>query len=564
MTTEPHRSVLAADTFAQRDRMTATLDPDAQHDGHRRPDSGTRARRWPSITSISVVIPALDEEENIPHVLGMIPRAELIAAGCALEIIVVDNLSMDRTGEVATSLGAKVVLQAARGYGNAYHAGLAAACGDVVVTGDADCSYPFDAVPRLLDQMVAGDVDFLSTNRLRWASRRAMKRSHAMGNRVLTATSRRLFRAPFRDSQSGMWVFRRRIWSHLDVRSGGMQFSQEIKNEAWLKGFRCAEVPITYLPRVGVVKLNAFRDGTRNVGQLMGHRFRANRRLVAVRLLSNARTATSLRGSCRPRTSCRPRPSRGSDVFARDDGLRQAERVLRPYRIWLGIVLLLAGGLSALASSPAGRHQLALSFTREPAPYVALAFDPVPVTQSGPNVAVAFTVTAHDGDSAALPYQVDVADSAGVRVTAVGQTRPASSDGDLHERVGLTLAPGRSWRRVDVGLVGRPETIHLRSDPGEAPSCPRRRPRRRTCPWCTSAPTTRRGSAGWSGSPRSWRNCCPAATTSRSSPRTSARGAPAGRPSGRRCASRGSPPWRSHTRRCRRDWSGACSACRGG
>lgn len=247
----------------------------------------TLSRRWPDITSVSFVIPALDEEENIPHVLSTVPRAELAALGCATEVVVVDNLSMDRTAEVAAALGATVVLQAARGYGNAYHAGFAAARGNVVVTGDADCTYPFDFVPQLLDELSGRNIDFLSTNRLLRSNRRAMKRSHTVGNHVLTVTSRGLFRSPFRDSQSGMWLFRRSIWSHLDVRSGGMQFSQEIKNEAWLKGFRCAEVPIEYRPRGGVVKLNALRDGTRNVTQLLGHRFRASRHPTPVRLLSS-------------------------------------------------------------------------------------------------------------------------------------------------------------------------------------------------------------------------------------------------------------------------------------
>jgi glycosyltransferase involved in cell wall biosynthesis len=247
------------------------------------PGVGLPPRRWSTIATLSIVIPALDEEENIPHVIQTIPYGALDEARCGVEVIVVDNLSLDRTAEVAASLGATVVLQAARGYGNAYHAGFAAARGDVIVTGDADCTYPFDAIPRLLDHLSDNSVDFLSTNRLGPANRHAMKRSHAFGNHVLTATSRGFFRAPFRDSQSGMWVFRRSIWSHLDVRSGGMPFSQEIKNEAYLKGFRCDEVPIEYRPRGGVVKLNAVRDGTRNLTQLTAHRLRADRRPTLVR-----------------------------------------------------------------------------------------------------------------------------------------------------------------------------------------------------------------------------------------------------------------------------------------
>jgi glycosyltransferase involved in cell wall biosynthesis len=237
----------------------------------------TITRRWATIRTVSIVIPALNEEENIPHVMATIPRDELTRAGCEVEVVIVDNGSTDRTGEVAAALGATLILQPERGYGNAYHAGFAAARGDVIVTGDADCTYPFDALIGLIDHLEKGGYDFLSTNRLGRENRHSMKRSHAFGNTMLTTVSRSLFHGPFRDSQSGMWIFRRSIWAHLDVRSGGMQFSQEIKNEAYFKGFRCGEVPIEYRPRGGTVKLNAFQDGTLNLLQLAGHRVRARR-----------------------------------------------------------------------------------------------------------------------------------------------------------------------------------------------------------------------------------------------------------------------------------------------
>jgi glycosyltransferase involved in cell wall biosynthesis len=259
--------------------MTATLDANFDETGSTTPGFyGTATtQRWPAIHMVSIVIPALNEEENIPHVLATVPRDALMRAGCAVEVVIVDNGSTDRTSEVAAALDATVVYQPERGYGNAYHAGFAAARGDVIVTGDADCTYPFDALLELIDHLECGGYDFLSTNRLGRDNRHAMKRSHAVGNSMLTAVSRSLFHGPFRDSQSGMWIFRRSIWAHLDVRSGGMQFSQEIKNEAYLKGFRCDEVPIEYRPRGGTVKLNAFQDGTLNLLQLAGHRMRGRR-----------------------------------------------------------------------------------------------------------------------------------------------------------------------------------------------------------------------------------------------------------------------------------------------
>jgi glycosyltransferase involved in cell wall biosynthesis len=249
-----------------------------QADGHaaRGRDSDIDIAAESELTRLSIVIPALNERVNIPRVMATIPYHELTEAGYETEVIVVDNASTDGTGEIAAELGATVIFQPNRGYGNAYHAGFAAAKGEVIATGDADCTYPFDALPGLLDVLSGAQLDFLNTNRLGRQNSHAMKPSHQFGNRVLTMVSRTFFRAPFLDSQSGMWVFRRDIWCKLDVRNAGMPFSQEIKNEAYVKGFRCAEVPIEYRVRGGDVKLHATRDGIRNLRQLVGHRMRAD------------------------------------------------------------------------------------------------------------------------------------------------------------------------------------------------------------------------------------------------------------------------------------------------
>jgi glycosyltransferase involved in cell wall biosynthesis len=246
----------------------------------------------PKMRLLSIVIPALNEAENIPRVMATIPSGALDKVGWQPEVVVVDNGSTDGTGRVAAAHDARVVLRSVRGYGSAYRAGLARAEGEVIVTGDADCTYPFDAVPDLLNHFEIHQLDFLSTNRLGTQNRQAMKSSHMLANHLLTGLSRSLFRSPFRDSQSGMWIFRREILNHLDLRSNGMAFSQEIKHEAYLKGFRCGEVPIDYRIRGGAVKLNAGRDGILNGCQLLSHRIRG-RGLAVGTILSEADTAVA-------------------------------------------------------------------------------------------------------------------------------------------------------------------------------------------------------------------------------------------------------------------------------
>ncbi|MFC7218048.1 glycosyltransferase family 2 protein [Streptomyces polyrhachis] len=224
--------------------------------------------------SLSIVIPALNEAPNLPQVMDSVPLDELKRAGWETEVIVVDNASTDDTAEVARLLGARVVSQPERGYGNAYQAGFDAARGDVIATGDADCTYPFDSLPELLGALVERDIEFMTTDRLHRDNRDAMKPSHTLANHALSALSRALFRNGLRDSQSGMWIFRRHVWHGIDVRSAGMAFSQEIKNAATRAGYRFAEVPIEYRKRHGEVKLRALPDGMANLRQLFAHRFR--------------------------------------------------------------------------------------------------------------------------------------------------------------------------------------------------------------------------------------------------------------------------------------------------
>jgi glycosyltransferase involved in cell wall biosynthesis len=229
------------------------------------------------LNTLSIVIPAYNEAENIPSVLASLPLQKLAAQGWSTEVIVVDNNSTDGTAQLAREHGATVVFQPERGYGNAYRAGLDAASGDFIATGDADRTYPFDALPGLLSVVRDQQVEFLTTDRLHPANREAMKNSHFVANHVLSTVSRLLFRHGFRDSQSGMWVFRRHVWQSLDVRAPGMAFSQEIKNAAALGGYRVLEVPIEYRPRGGEVKLNAIMDGLSNLYSLFEHRLRRKR-----------------------------------------------------------------------------------------------------------------------------------------------------------------------------------------------------------------------------------------------------------------------------------------------
>lgn len=215
---------------------------------------------------ISVVIPCYNEEHGVREVIGRMPPA-------VDEVVVVDNNCTDRTAEVARSLGARVVSERTPGYGAAYKAGLAAATGDVIVTLDGDGTYPPEEIPRLVDALEARGWEFLSASRFPLSDPKAMGLSNVIGNWVLTTAAALLFFKPIRDSQSGMWVFRRAALARLRLTSDGMAFSEEIKLEALLRKLRFGEEHIPYGERVGQVKLQKWRDGWRNLTFLVRKRF---------------------------------------------------------------------------------------------------------------------------------------------------------------------------------------------------------------------------------------------------------------------------------------------------
>jgi len=161
-----------------------------------------------------------------------------------------------------------------RGYGRAYKRGFAAAPGDLIVTLDGDQSYPVDALSYLIEAFLHLRVDFLNASRFPVRDREAMSFRNKLGNLALSLAMSVLFFRRVRDSQSGMWVFRRSILENMKLESDGMAFSEEIKIEALRDSrIRFGEISIQYSSRMGETKLNLWRDGFQNLAFLAKKRF---------------------------------------------------------------------------------------------------------------------------------------------------------------------------------------------------------------------------------------------------------------------------------------------------
>ncbi|MBU1940797.1 MAG: glycosyltransferase family 2 protein, partial [Candidatus Thermoplasmatota archaeon] len=122
-----------------------------------------------------------------------------------------------------------------------------------------------DYIQLLLDE----NLDFLTTNRFINLRTGSMSVKHRFGNLMLATALRILFFLRIRDSQSGMWIFRKTALNHIQPLkefNNGMPFSEEIKIEMFsAKHVRSREIPSTLYVREGEVKLESFRDGWKNL-----------------------------------------------------------------------------------------------------------------------------------------------------------------------------------------------------------------------------------------------------------------------------------------------------------
>jgi len=205
---------------------------------------------------ITIVIPALNEERAIVKTIHAIPRADLNRMGYDTQVLVVDNGSTDATAELAKKAGADVILEPDRGYGKALRTGFASAQEGVIVTADADATYPLEDIPSLLAAFQDNHLDFLTTNRLAGLDDGAMSSVNRIGNVILATATRVLFQLHMRDPESGMWMFKKDILGALELHSNSWPLSHEIKIEAcYYNRCRWMEVPIRYRRRVGRTKL---------------------------------------------------------------------------------------------------------------------------------------------------------------------------------------------------------------------------------------------------------------------------------------------------------------------
>ena len=208
-----------------------------------------------------VVLPVLNEREAIPWVLERMPAG--------YEPIVADNGSTDGSGELAASLGARVVREPRPGFGAACFAGLTAAEAEIVCFMDCDASFDPRELSRVTDPVAAGGADLVLGAR-RPAPGAQWPLHARLANTVLALELRR--RTGVRVTDIGpMRAARREALLALAIRDRGFGWPLEMVLRAAGAGWRIEEAPVTYLAREGRSKVTGTVRGTVRAVRDMAH-----------------------------------------------------------------------------------------------------------------------------------------------------------------------------------------------------------------------------------------------------------------------------------------------------
>ena len=216
---------------------------------------------------ITVVVPAMNEAENLPHVLPRIPDV--------YEVLLVDGGSTDATIDVARRLrpDIRVLQQTRRGKGNALICGFKGARGDVVVMLDADGSARPEEIPAFVDALVAG-ADFAKGSRFLASGGSAdITRLRTLGNRMLTGLVNLLFRSRYSDLCYGYNAFWTDVLDDLALDADGFEIETQLNLRALKCGLAIVEIPSYEDCRIhGASNLNAVRDGLRVLRTILRER----------------------------------------------------------------------------------------------------------------------------------------------------------------------------------------------------------------------------------------------------------------------------------------------------
>lgn len=223
---------------------------------------------------LSIVLPCLNEEKAIYFCLDEIKKT-IQNHNIKAEIIIVDNNSTDNSAKIINnykknnpSLEIILVEEKTRGYGSAYQKGFSVVLGKYVFMSDLDGTYNFNDIPKFIEKLNEG-YDFVIGNRFNDNNPKklgSMPWLHRyLGNPILSWLVRLFFKVKIKDIHCGARAIKKESLEKLGVSTCGMEFASEMIIKATKKNLHITEIPIEYNERIGVSKLETFRDGWKHL-----------------------------------------------------------------------------------------------------------------------------------------------------------------------------------------------------------------------------------------------------------------------------------------------------------
>lgn len=224
---------------------------------------------------LTILMPCLNEAESLAFCIReaqqFVSESEITA-----EILVVDNGSEDDSVAIASELGARVVVEEQKGYGQAIRTGIREAKGTYVIMGDSDGSYDFYHLQPFVEQLKAGYSLVVGNRFAKQMEKGAMPYLHRyFGVPLLSVLARKCFHiTEIHDFHCGQRGFVREVASCLSFTTTGMEFATEMIVEFALSGGSICEIPVVLRKdkRSGASHLRTFRDGWRHLKYIVRKR----------------------------------------------------------------------------------------------------------------------------------------------------------------------------------------------------------------------------------------------------------------------------------------------------
>jgi glycosyltransferase involved in cell wall biosynthesis len=249
---------------------------------------GTQLQAARHAPRVSVVIPAINEEKNLPYVLSRISPD-------VFEVLLVDGASTDATCEVARRLrpGVRILEQEGHGKGAALRSGFAAATGEIIVMLDGDGSTDPAELPAFVGALLAGADMAKGSRFIHGAGTADMQLYRKVGNRAFVALVRILFGGRYSDLCYGYNAFWRSALAKLDLDGDGFEIETMINIRALRAGLRVVEVGSFEDQRhFGQSHLRTLPDGWRVLKTILRERRAASRAARRVRTLGRGAPLT--------------------------------------------------------------------------------------------------------------------------------------------------------------------------------------------------------------------------------------------------------------------------------